>query len=97
MRVAHLSVVGRRFAVMSEIGRRLDTLDKRHTRMGLPPISTDIRTDTERLDHIRGMVNGMQIPLSIDGETQARDVYMLGAQVVAWLIALEERDEGRLP
>lgn len=97
MRVAHLSEVGRRFAVMSEIGRTLDGLERSQAACDLPDLSSADRVDVQRLDHIQGLVRAMRLPLLMDGEIRAQDVYSLGAQVVAWLITLEERDEARLP
>lgn len=97
MRVAHLSEVGRRFAVMSEIGRTLDGLERGQSFCRLPELSSPEITDAQRLDYIQGLVSAMRLPMLADGEMPTTFVYSLGAQVVAWLISLEERDEGRLP
>lgn len=82
---------------MSEIGRTLDTLEKRQEACGLPTLSSPDITDLQRLNHVQALVNAMRLPLVADGEMSAPVVYSLGAQVIAWLVGLEERDEGRLP
>ena len=97
MSVSQQSQAGRRLAVMSELGRTIDSLERGQSFCRLPALSSPEITDAQRLDYIQGLVSAMRMPMVADGEMPATFVYSLGAHVVAWLIAVEERDEVRLP
>lgn len=92
-----IAEVSRRLAVMSELNGRLDGLNATQEKCGLPSIESMSGADeVSRLAQIEGLLNHIRGSLAL-GETNAVVVYCLAAQMVAWCIALEERDEARVP
>lgn len=87
----------RRMSVMSQLGAIIDRHNATHAGLGLPPIDTIAGSnDPERLAHIEGFVGILRQRLCTDGEVSQPVVLAAGVQLVAWLIALEERDEVRI-
>lgn len=87
----------RRMSVMRQLGAIIDRHNATQEAVGLPPVDcVGGSTDPQRLEHIEGLVRALRTRLCTDGEVSQPMVLATGAQLVAWLIALEERDEHRL-
>lgn len=97
MTTIHQAETGRRLAVMNSINRLLDGLNRKQEACGLPPIESVAGPEEAlRLEHIEALVKQIRASHAL-GETNPTIVGYLAAQVAAWCIALEERDEVRVP
>lgn len=82
---------------MSQVGRIIDRHNATQESVGLPGVdSLAGASDPQRLEQIEGLVTMLRARLCTDGEVPQPMVLATGAQLVAWLVALEERDETRI-
>jgi hypothetical protein len=94
---ASRSDASRRLSVMRQLGEIIDGHNRVQQSAGLPPIDCVTgATDPDRLRLIEGLVRTIRGRLVIEGEISQGLVLSTGAQLVAWLVALEERDECRV-
>jgi hypothetical protein len=97
MTIGSASQTVRRMSVMRQLATIIDRHNATQESVGLPPVdSVAGASGPERLEQIEGLVRMLRGRLCTDGEVPQPMVLATGAQLVAWLIALEERDETRI-
>lgn len=90
-------IQGRRLYVMGLIARRTRELNEIQETFGLPSIENyGAIQEADRLEHLDGLLRHLRVEYASEGRVPEQLVIALATQVVAFAVALEERDLHRV-
>jgi hypothetical protein len=92
-----MSLGSRRLSVWHQIAERIEHLNEIQDAVRALPIESYGSSDeAARLEHLDGLLRHLRVEYASEGRVPEHLVIALGAQVVAFAVALEERDMHRV-